>query len=149
MTQKEIMKLQIITQALDGTLTVRQAAELLSLSERQVKRLKNGVTLEGPSFVIHKNKNRTTAHGLSKAIREKIIALKETKYEKANFTHFTELLAEHEGLVTSRSSIQRPLTDAGIKSPKKQRKRKLHHRRKRKEKAGLLIQIDAFPYPWL
>jgi transposase len=149
LTQKEIMKLQIITQALDGTLTVRQAAELLSLSERQVKRLKKGVTLEGPSSVIHKNKSRSPAHVISDATKKKIIALKETKYEKANFSHFTELLAEHEGLVTSRSSIQRLLTEAGIKSPKKHRKRKLHHRRKRKEKAGLLVQIDASPFPWL
>ncbi len=99
--------------------------------------------------MIHKNKNRPPAHVLSETTRKKIIALKETKYEKANFSHFTELLAEHEGLVASRSSIQRLLTTAGIKSPKKHRKRKLHHRRKRKEKTGLLVQIDASPHPWL
>ncbi|TFG91910.1 MAG: helix-turn-helix domain-containing protein, partial [Candidatus Atribacteria bacterium] len=48
MTPKEIMKLKIINQALEGKLTVKETAAVLSLSERQVKRLKKGVLTEGP-----------------------------------------------------------------------------------------------------
>jgi len=149
MTQKEIMKLKVVNQAIDGTLTVKEAAEALALSERQVKRLKKGVRTQGPGFIIHKNRDRSPIHTISDNTRNAVINLKETKYSKANFSHFTELLAEYEDVYASRSSIHRILSSAGIKSPKKHRKIKIYHHRKRKSKAGLLVQIDASPFPWL
>lgn len=149
MTQKEIMKLKVITQTLDGALTIKEAAAVLALSERQIKRLKKGVRTQGPAFIIHKNKNRPPAHTISGDTRKTIIELKETKYQKANFCHFTELLAEYENISASRSSIHRILSTAGIKSPKKHKCIKLYHRRNRKRKAGLLAQIDASPFSWL
>lgn len=41
------------------------------------------------------------------------------------------------------------MTNEGIKSPKKHRKRKTHHRRKRKPQKGMLVQIDASPHEWI
>ena len=38
--------------------------------------------------------------------------------------------------------------NAGIKSPKKHRKTKLHHRRKRKECEGMMLQADGTPFDW-
>jgi len=149
LTQKEMMKLQVIKKALEGLLTVKEAAEALGLSERQVKRLKKGVAIEGPSFVIHKNRSRMPANKTAVETKKAIIDLKETKYKKANFSHFTELLAEHENVVASRATIQRILNEAGIGSPKKHRKKKKYQRRNRKKQAGLLIQVDASPFAWL
>ena len=58
MTQKEITRLIVINQTIDKVITVREAAELLDLSERQVIRLKKGVVEQGPAFIIHKNRGR-------------------------------------------------------------------------------------------
>jgi len=149
MTQKEIMKLKVINQSIDGTLTVKEAAAVLALSERQIKRLKKGVRTQGPEFIIHKNRNRPPAHTIADSIRDVVINLKKTKYSQANISHFTELLAEYENVYASRSSIHKILSAAGIESPKKHKRVKLYHRRKRKSKAGLLVQIDASPFPWL
>lgn len=149
MTRKEMTKLKVINQAVDGTLTIREAADLLTLSERQIKRLKKGVRTQGPGFIIHKNKNRSPVHTINEDTRNVIVMLKKTKYQMANITHFTELLAELENINVSRPSIHRILTAAGIESPKKHKSVKLHHHRKRKSKAGLLVQIDASPFPWL
>ena len=149
MTQKEIMKLKVINQAIDGTLTVKEAASVLALSERQIKRLKKGVRTEGPEFIIHKNRNRPPAHTITEYTRNVIIKLKEIKYLQANFSHFTELLAEYENVHASRSSIHRILSAAGIKSPKKHKRVQFYRRRKRKSKEGLLVQIDASPFAWL
>ncbi len=52
MTQKEITRLRVINQTVDKIITIREAAEILSLSERQVLRLKKGVVEEGPAFII-------------------------------------------------------------------------------------------------
>ena len=149
MTQKEITRLRIINQTIDQVLTIREAAELLGLSERQVLRLKKGVGTEGPSFIIHKNRGRKPKHATTDGIRNLIIELKQTKYEEANFNHFLELIREHENIKVSYPTIHRILTEAGIKSPKKHRKRKTHHRRKRKPQKGMLVKIDASPHNWI
>ncbi|WP_284679366.1 ISNCY family transposase [Aceticella autotrophica] len=149
MTQKEISRLRVINQTIDKIITVREAAELLGLSERQVIRLKGGVLKDGPAFIIHKNRGRKPKHALSDEIGTKIVELKQTKYQEANFMHFSELLEEHENINVSYSTIYRILTKEGIKSPKKHRKRKSHHRRKRKPQKGMLVQIDASPHEWI
>ncbi|NMA85468.1 MAG: ISNCY family transposase [Epulopiscium sp.] len=149
MTQKEITRLRVVNQTIDKVLTIREAAELLNLSERQVIRLKKGVVTQGPAFVIHKNRGRKPGHAIPSETRDLIVELKQSKYEEANFNHFQELIEEHEKIQVSYPTVYRILTGAGIKSPKKHRKRKSHHRRKRKPQKGMLVQIDASPHEWI
>ena len=149
MTQKEITRLRVINQTIDKVLTIREAAELLGLSERQVIRIKKGVEKEGPISVIHKGRGNKPKHTIAMDTRDKIVELKETKYKEANFNHFQELLKGHEGISISYPTVHRILTQAGIKSPKKHRKQKVHHRRKRKPQKGMLVQIDASPHAWI
>lgn len=148
MTQKEITKLRVINQTIDKVLSIREAAELLDLSERQVIRLKKGVVLEGPAFIIHKNRGQKPVHAINDEFRSTIIELKRTKYEEANFAHYQELLGRYEGINVSYPTVYRILTSEGIKSPKKHRKLRSHNRRKRKPQRGMLVQIDASPYVW-
>ncbi len=79
MTQKEISRLRVINQTIDGVLTIREAAELLGLSERQVLRLKKGVDTEGPAFIIHKNRGRKPKHAITDETKDLIIKLKKNK----------------------------------------------------------------------
>lgn len=149
MTPQEMAKLRVIDQTIAKTITVREAAELLNLSERQVLRLKKGVSEQGAAFVIHKNRGRKPEHTISGSIRERIVELKQSEtYQDANFTHFQELIKKHEGICVSYPTVYRALSEAGITSPKKKGKRKVHHRRKRKPQEGMLVQIDASPHPW-
>jgi transposase len=149
MTQQEMKKLRVIDSAIAGNITVREAAEFLDLSERQVFRLKKGVLEQGAAFIIHKNRGRKPSHAISDATKDKIVELKQSEnYRNANFTHFQELLKEHEQIQLSYPTVYRALSQAGIVSPKKKRKRKNHHSRKRKEQEGLLVQIDASPHLW-
>jgi len=71
MTQKEITRLRVIYQTIDKVITIREAAELLSLSERQVLRLKKGVKEEGDKFIIHKIEavNRSMLHRMKLKIQ--------------------------------------------------------------------------------
>ncbi len=149
MTQKEITRLRVINQTIDGVLTIREAAELLNLSERQVLRLKKGVVEQGPAFIIHKNRGRKPEHAITDNIKNLIVELKQTKYKEANFNHFQELLLEIESIAVSYSTVYRILSDAGIKSPKTHSKHNPHSRRKRKPQKGMLVQIDASPHKWI
>ncbi|MDN5294461.1 MAG: hypothetical protein PWQ31_1766 [Eubacteriales bacterium] len=58
MTQKERNKLYVACCLLDGKMTIKEAAEILGLSEHQVIRIKKGVKEHGEAFVIHKNRGR-------------------------------------------------------------------------------------------
>ena len=149
MSQKQINRYHVIMESLEGKLTVAEAADAMGMSERQVTRLRKGVKAEGAAFLIHKNTNRPPAHALSEKRKEEIAELyRAEKYRGANFQHFRELLAEHEGIDHSYCAVRKVLVEAGIASPKKRRRFKPHHRRKRKAQEGLLIQMDATPYEW-
>jgi len=130
-------------------MTSRDAAEVLNLSERQIKRLKAGVKKEGEVFVIHKNRGRKPKHTIPVKIREKIVFLARNKYKGVNYTHLAELLEEREGITISQSSVSRILKAKGIKSPRKHRPPKPHRTRERKPQEGLLLQMDASPYEWI
>lgn len=149
MTQQEMKKLRVIDQIIAKNITVREAARLLNLSERQVLRLKKGVMEQGAAFIIHKNRGRKPSHAIPDMLSNRIVELKQSdKYKHSNFTHFRELLEEHEGISVSYPTVYRILSEAGIISPKKKRKSRTHHRRKRKAQEGLLVQIDASPHTW-
>ena len=92
MTQKEITRLRVVNQVIDKVITIKEAAELLNLSERQVIRLKKGVMSGGPAFIIHKNRGRKLAHAVSDKFKSTIIELKQTTYKEDNFTHYLELI---------------------------------------------------------
>jgi len=139
-----------IEKANAGFITVKEAAEHLGISERQVQRLKKGVKENGPAALIHKNTNRLPSNTISKKTKARILEIR-TKpgYKDANFNHFLELLAVNHKINISYSSLYRILTADGQKSPKKRRRFKQHRKRKKREYAGSLVQIDASPYDWL
>lgn len=149
MTQAERNKLYVARCLLDGKMTISEAAEVLGLSERQVKRIKKGVREQGEAFVIHKNKGQKPSHALTDEVQDLVVKHKKSeKYAKANFSHFQELLDEHESITLSKSSIYRILVSNGCTSPKKHSKVRHHKRRKRKPQRGMLVQIDASPHAW-
>lgn len=123
MTKQEMKKLRVIDSVISKSLSIKEAAGVLGLSERQVFRLKKGVLEEGAAFIIHKNKGRKPVHAISDAVKEEVLTLRRLEgYKKANFAHFRELLLEREGINLSYSSVYRVLSEAGIRSPKKRRK---------------------------
>jgi len=149
MSRKELNRYEVITRANSGIITVEEAAEALGITERQVTRLRNGVKKDGAAALIHKNRGKPTMRAISEEVKQKVEALYKSEiYTGANFLHFVELLAEHENIHLSYTTVRKTLNNAGIQSPKKRRVSKAHRTRKRKAQEGMLIQIDATPYEW-
>ena len=149
MTKKDLKKYTVIQDCINGIYTVPQAASLLKLSDRQIQRLKKEVKENGPQGVIHKSRGKKSNNAIDEDKINIIVELKKTyEYEKANFTHFKELLEEREDIKISYSCLYSNLTKKGFKSPRKHRKVKLHPRRKRKAYFGELIQTDGTPFDW-
>ncbi|CAN5630574.1 ISNCY family transposase [soil metagenome] len=149
LTQAEQTRVLILNRILQGHLTAADAAELLSLSVRQVRRLLASYREDGVAAIAHGNRGRTPAHTLPPTVRQHIITLAQTRYAGCNDQHLTELLAEHEGLHLSRSSLRRILRSVGLRSPRTRRAPKHRQRRERKAQPGMLVQIDGSPHRWL
>ena len=147
--QEEIKRATLIEACIDGQCTVKQVANALGLSERRVKQIKKEVKEHGIKSITHGNRGRKPKNTIPNETRKKILELRSSyEYELSNFKHFQEILKERENIDISYSALYNILHKAGIKSPKKHRKAKLHHRRKRKESEGMMLQADGTPFDW-
>jgi hypothetical protein len=86
---------------------------------------------------------------VSEAVRARVLTLARTRYRGCNDRHFTDLLAEREGIRLSRPTVHRLLRAAGIGSPRTRRPPRHRRRRERMPQAGLLVQLDGSHHPWL
>ena len=147
--QKEIKRATLIEACINGQCTVKQVADALGISERRVKQIKKEVKENGVKSIQHGNRGRKPKNTIPDETRKKILKLRSSyEYELSNFKHFQEILKERENIDISYSALYNILHNAGIKSPKKHRKSKLHHRRKRKESEGMMLQADGTPFDW-
>ena len=147
--QKDLKRVTLIEACINGQCTVKQVATALGLSERRVKQIKKEVKENGVKSIQHGNRGRKPKNTIPDETRKKILELRNSyQYEMSNFKHFQELLKERENIDISYSALYNILRNAGIKSPKKHRKTKLHHRRKRKECEGMMLQADGTPFDW-
>lgn len=144
MSQKELQRIQVIENAVAGRLTVREAAELLQLSERQVKRLKQRCDSGSGEWVHHGNRGHVPANAISEENRQLVVELASGKYTGFNDSHLQEKLA-----VFSRPSVRRILRKAQIQSPQKRRAPKYRSRRERRAREGMMVLTDASRHDWL
>jgi len=103
----------------------------------------------GAAAIAHGNRGRAPVHVVDQRIREEVIALAHGEYAGCNQHHFTDLLAEREGIVLSRSSVRRILLAAGVHSPRTHRVSEHRARRERYAREGMLTQLDGSPHAWL
>ena len=147
--QKEIKRANLIDACIKGQCTIKQVATALGLSERRVKQIKKEVKENGVKSIQHGNRGRKPKNTISDKVRKTILELRSSyEYEISNFKHFQEILEERENIKISYSALYNILRTAGIKSPKKHHKSSLHHRRKRKECEGMMLQADGTPFDW-
>jgi len=149
MSEREWKRFEAVSRVGQGTLTNREAATLLALSERQVRRLRRRVGALGQGGVLHGNRGRAPAHRIQPAIRELILELRQGKYSGFNDQHFTEKLAEEERIVVSRATVRRLLRAAGIAAARPRRPPRHRRRRVRQPQAGLMILWDGSVHCWL
>jgi len=149
LTKREHQRLDVLSRVHDGVLRAREAARLLGLSLRHLRRLLGRWRQHGPAAMAHGNRGRPSRRRVAETVRARILTLARTTYAGVNDHHFTELLAEREDLHVSRKTVQRLLRTAGIGSPRKRRPPKHRRRRERMPQAGLLVQMDGSDHPWL
>lgn len=129
-------------------LTQAQAAQMLGLSVRQVRRLVRRYQKEGDAGLIHRSRGRPSNRKFDQSFKEQVIGRVRECYRDFGPTLAAEKLAERDGLILSREALRKWMIQEGLWKPKP---RKLKHRQWRERKAcfGELVQMDASQHDWL
>ena len=149
LNKKEQKRLMVLNQIERGVMTAREAAEVLGLSLRHVRRILAAYRKEGAQALAHGNWGRKPCNTLDESLKKRVVELAQSTYAGCNVQHFTELLAERENIPLCRSSVRLILLGAGIKSPRRRRAPKHRSRRERYPREGMLLQIDGSDHDWL
>jgi hypothetical protein len=111
----------VIANAIEGRLTVPEAAERRPLSQRQVQRRQKKHAARSPAWAEPGNRGRRPAKALAESMRPPAGKLAAGKYAGFNDAHRHEKLTPAEGRKRSRPSVRRMLRQAKIASPPQRR----------------------------
>ena len=146
MNMKEVSRFSVIKEVVDGYLSIKEASNILSISQRWVKELKKRVIMYWLDGLIHKNRGRTPINKIGDDDKRKIENLYKFKYNEFNVYHFTEMLKENENINISRESVRKILKSSNLTIDKYKYKHRC--RRERMSKEGMLIQMDTSNLYW-
>ncbi len=147
MSQRELTRLHVIHKAIEGILKQKEAAEMLLLSNRQIRRLIKKVREEGDAGIIHKSRGKASNRRLPKKIKDKAIELYRQKYGGFGPLLASEKLIEQDGITVNDATLRKWLIESG--DWEKTRKDRRHRQwRPRKHHLGEMIQIDGSHHGW-
>jgi transposase len=149
LSQEEQKRLRVISEVEAGRWSAAEAARVLQLSPRQVRRLRHDYRAEGAQAFAHGNRGRPSPRRLSDQLRQQVIDLGAGRYAACNDSHLRELLALREGIVLGRATLQRIRRQAGQKPKQRRRPPRHRSRRDRRPQEGMLLQTDGSPHHWL
>ena len=139
LSMDEQKKYEVIKSLTDHSNPNKQRAALtLGCTVRHINRMIKGYRELGKEYFIHGNRGRKPANTIPDSTRSLVVDLYRNKYYDANFEHFTELLALHEDIHISPSSIMAILESEYILSPKvtKAKKKRFKEQLKAEKKAA-------------
>ena len=147
MSQRELKRLHIIHNVLERELKQAEASEILSVSDRQIRRIIKRVKEEGDRGIIHKSRGKPSNRGLPKKIKDKATELYRKKYEGFGPTLASEKLLEIDSIRVNDETLRRWLIGSG--DWQRARKSRKHRQwRPRKHHLGEMLQIDGSHHNW-
>jgi transposase len=148
MSQRELHRYHVISKAIEGRMSTREAAEMLRLSQRQVFRQKAKIVASGPQGIIHGNRGRSPSTTKPEELMREVRELYQTRYQGFNIAHFTEKLNEVEGIGVSKETVRKELRRHNLVG-RMRRAPKHRSRRERMPMTGMMLQHDTSEHDWL
>ena len=147
MNQRERDVLKVVQSVVDGKRSQAEAARLLKLSSRQIRRLQRKLKKQGDAALVHGLRGKPSNHRCDAAFRAKVLDAYRRRYSDFGPTFACEKLAE-EKLVVSPETLRGWLLAERLWQRRRQRD---PHRRRRPRRAcfGELVQIDTSIHEWL
>ena len=148
MSVRELRRLPVVREALEGRFTQKRAAGLIGVSERQFRRMVRSVRENGDGGIVHGGRGRPSNRRFPEAVMERVLRLYRKEYDGFGPTLAAEKLLERDELEVSRETLRQWLLGAGLWE---KRRKKRRHRQWRMRKAcfGAMVQVDGSHHAWL
>jgi hypothetical protein len=147
MSQKEVNRLYVIRQTIEKVITQGQAAALLGLTDRQVRRIARSVRLEGDSSISHRSRGKRSHNRIADKIKDRAVTLCRDRFQGFGPTHASEKLLAVHRINISAETLRGWFQEEQI--PYKSRKKRPHRQwRERKAHRGEMVQMDGSHHDW-
>ena len=150
---EELKRLHIIQMLFEKKIRQKEAANLLDLSTRQVRRIAARVKLEGNKAIVHRLRQKPSNRKKSLSLKEKVLNLYRTKYHDFGPTFAVEKLSGLDKIKMGKETLRGWLIEAGLhKKRRKPRPHRLYRVRKqsffrnaagRRIRACLVFRIEG------
>jgi transposase len=142
------MKLQeVLLRATAGKIKWWQAAEMIGISERQMRRWKKRYEASGFDGLLDRRRGVPSRRRVPQAQAELVVSLYRDQYFDLNVRHFHEKLVEEHQIGLSYTWVKQALQAASL--VKRKSKRGVHRkRRERRPLAGMMLHIDGSDHQW-
>ncbi|WP_040853551.1 ISNCY family transposase [Phyllobacterium sp. YR531] len=148
MSQKEFHRLEAVLKVRDDRLSVSNAARLLSISRSHMHRLLAAYDRDGEDGLVSKKRGRPSNRRYPEAFRNAVLDIVREHYHDFGPTLACEKLAERHRIGLSKETLRQWMTQAGLWTSRRERKKRLHQPRNRRECFGELVQIDGSHHWW-
>jgi transposase len=148
LSRAELQRVRVIQDCLAKRRTNAQAAELLNVSVRQLKRLKRRYRQDGAHGLASRQRERPSHNQLAERLKTDARVLLRTHYADFGPTLAHEKLVEEHQLPLSRESVRQLMIGAGLWTAHRQKRATIHPLRERRARRGELVQLDGSPFAW-
>lgn len=150
MSLKQLNHLDVLRRAERSEITQCQAAAMLAITDRTIRRQLVRLKTEGPAFLQHGLKGYLSHNKMPETERQKIEKLLRTRYADFGPTFAAEKLREEHAINRDPKTIGLIQARLGLFTPCK-RLKKAEHRlwRTRRSIFGEMVQFDGSYHPWL
>ncbi len=148
MSTKELSRLEVMQRLKDKRLVQKEAAAILGLSIRQVKRLWQKYQKEDAKGLISKRRGQVSNNRVDAGVSQKALDLIKKKYADFGPTLAHEKLLEIHKVQLSRESVRKLMIAEGVWKPRRAKKATVHQMRERRACFGELVQIDGSDHAW-
>lgn len=143
------MKVQeVILKAMSGQLQWWQAAEILGVSCRTMRRWKMRHQHGGYDGLFDRRRRRPSPKRVPLAQAQTVLRLYREQYQGFSVAHFCDQLRESHGIALSYQWVKSALQQAGLVTPRVKRGRH-HQRRQRRPLRGMMLFVDGSTHAWI
>jgi transposase len=143
------MKVQtVILKAISGQLLWWEAAEILGVSCRTMRRWKLRYQKTGYDGLFDRRRRRPSPRKVPLETVQRVLQLYREQYQGFNIAHFTDQLHEQHDIQLSYEWVKSALQTSGLVAPRLKRGRH-HQRRERRPLRGMMLYVDGSTHAWI
>jgi transposase len=139
---------EVITKAIAKQLTWIQAAEIIGVKPRQMRRIRWRVEHYGLGAVMDQRGGRPRRKRIKAGTIELLCRLKRDVYPDFSLRHFYEHVSEKHGVKVSYNWLRLMLQEAEVVQ-KEPARGKYRRQRERRPMMGMLVHLDASTHQWI